>query len=160
MHWIDLVLVLILLGFAVLGWKRGSLLTLGQVIASIIGFLIARSTSPWLGALITLFMPGRPGLAQLIAFIIIFFIIERLLGMLVGLVNVVFKLITSLPIISTVDKFFGFLLGILEGIVFVGSSAYLVMTLRLDASLMAWLSSSFVARYVQQAFQYLLGYFL
>ncbi len=160
MHWIDLVLVLILIGFGVLGWKRGFILTIGQVIGSIIGFLIARTTSPWLGAVIALFMPSRPGLAQLIAFIIIFFIIERLIGILVGLVNVVFKIITALPIISSVDKFLGFVLGIVEGIVFVGSSVYLVMTLRLDASLMAWLSSSTVSHYVQQAFQYLLGYFL
>ncbi|MDO8617390.1 MAG: CvpA family protein [Candidatus Uhrbacteria bacterium] len=160
MHWIDLVLVLILIGFGVLGWKRGTILTIGQVFGSIIGFLIARTTSPWLGAIIALFMPGRAGLAQLIAFIIIFFLIERLIGMLVGLVNVVFKIITKLPIISGVDKFLGFLFGLVEGIVFVGSSVYLIVTLRLDAALVAWLSGSIVSRYVQKTFEFLLGYFL
>lgn len=160
MTWFDLVLFLILFAFGVLGWKRGSILTIGQVIGAIIGFLIARTTSPWLGAVIALFMPDRAGLAHLIAFIIIFFLIERLIGLLVKLVNFIFKIITSLPIISKVDAALGFLLGIVEGIVFVGSTIYLVMTLRLEPTVMTWVSGSILSRYVQQVFEYLLGYFL
>ena len=54
----------------------------------------------------------------------------------------------------------GAIIGLAEGIVIVGASTYLVLALRVDASLMTWLGSSTVAKYCETIFFKLLGFLL
>ena len=157
---VDIILVLILLGLAGRGWKQGFVESLAELIGAVIAFLIARTFSPWLGSLFGTMMPGRAGLAQFIAFIIIFLLVAKLIGWVLMLAAKMLKIITSLPIISLVNKLLGGILGLLSGIVFVGSSVYLVLTFHLEPHLVAWLGSSTVARFTERIFATMLRFLL
>ncbi|MSR85071.1 CvpA family protein [Candidatus Uhrbacteria bacterium] len=157
---LNILLVIVLALCVIGGWKRGAILTLGRVVAAILAFLIAKNWSPLLGNLIGIVMPNRSGLTQLIAFIVILFVVERLISLLASLANVVLKIITSLPIISFLNKIIGAILGLAEGVIFFGSAIYMVMAGRLDPTLMSWISGSFIAGWIHFGFRYLMAYFL
>lgn len=157
---VDIVLLLILVGFFGRGWKHGFVDALGEFIGAIIAFLIARWLSVFLAAPVGVLMPGHPGLARFIAFLLIFLIVGKLIGWLFGFVAALLKIVTSLPLISLANKILGGVIGFLTGIIFVGSAVYLVLTFRLDDQLVRWLASSTVARYTEQVFSSLLRFLL
>ena len=157
---LNILLVIVIVLFISGGWKRGAVLTFGRVVAAILAFLIAKNWSPLLGNLIGIVMPSRSGLAQFIAFIVILFVVERLISLLASLANFILKLITSLPIFSALNKFIGAILGLVEAVIFFGSAIYIVMAGRLDPTLMSWISGSSIAGWIHFAFRYIMAYFL
>ena len=72
--------------------------------------------------------------------------------MLLGIVVVMLKIVTSLPIISWINKALGAILGFVLIVIFIGSTAYLVINTKLDPDLIRWFSSSVIAQYCQKAF--------
>ena len=157
---INILLVILLLLFIAGGAKRGLVLTLGRVVAAIVAFLIAKNYAPLLGGVIGFVLPNRAGLAQFFAFIVILFLVERLINVLASLVNTLLKVVTLLPVISFLNGLGGSILGLAEGVIFLGAAIYIVMTGRLDPTLMQWISSSFIAGYIHFGFRFLLAYFL
>ncbi len=157
---VDIVLLLIILSFVGRGWRSGFVEALGELIGAVIAFVVARYFAPGLGQILVLLMPGRLGLAQFIGFVIVFIIVIRLVGWLFTLADKILKIITSLPIISSVNKIIGAILGLFTGIVLVGSSVYVVLSLRLDPTLLTWLGGSTVARWSMSAFTSVLRFLL
>lgn len=157
---VDIVLFLIILSFIGRGYRNGFVESLGELVGAVIAFLVARFFAPGLGQILVLLMPGRLGLAQFVGFVLVFVIVLRLIGWLFTLADSLLKIITSLPIISSLDKIIGAVLGIFTGIVLVGSASYTVLTLHLDPTLMTWLGSSTVARWSMSAFTSVLRFLL
>ena len=157
---VDIILILILIAFMGRGWRNGFIDSLGELIGAIIAFLAARAWSLPLASPISTFMPENPGLARLIAFIVIFLIVVKLIGWIFGMVAKLLKIVTSLPLISSANKILGSILGFLTGFVFVGSTVYLVLTFRLDDRLVRWLAGSTVALYTEKVFSSLLRFLI
>ncbi|PIP60842.1 hypothetical protein COX00_01045 [Candidatus Uhrbacteria bacterium CG22_combo_CG10-13_8_21_14_all_47_17] len=157
---IDIVLAVALLGFTARGWKNGLIESFGELLGAILAFLAARAWSPMFGRIIGAILPGREGLARFIAFVIVFLIIARFIGWLFTLTAKLLRIVTSLPIISLFNRILGACFGFLGGIVFVGSSVYLVLTFHLDAMLVSWLGSSSIALWSERAFSGLLRFLL
>ena len=157
---VDIILILILLAITMRGWKQGFVDALGEFLGAIISFLVARAWSVPLAGFFGFLFPGRIGLARFIAFIVLFLVVAKIIGWLFHLAAVALKIVTSLPLISLVNKLFGGILGALTSIVFVGSAVYLVFTYRLDDRLVRWLALSPVARYTEHVFSSLLRFLL
>lgn len=157
---VDIVLILILVAITARGWRQGFVDSLAELIGAVIAFLVARAMSPWVADWLLFLLPGRPGLIRFIAFVIVFAFVMRLVGWLLGLAADLLNLVARLPLISMVNSLLGAVLGFLSGIVLVGSSVYLVMTFRLDPTLMSWLGASRVAGYAQTVFSGLLRFLL
>jgi len=157
---VDIVLLLIILSFVGRGWRNGLVETLGELVGEIIAFVVARSFSSSVGSIVSLFLPGRSGLAEFIGFVLIFVVILRFVGWFFTWVDRVLKIVTKLPIISSIDKIAGAILGIFTGLILVGSSVYVVLTLRLDPTLVAWLSGSFIGRSTMTLFTNALRFLL
>lgn len=157
---VDIVLVVVILSFAGRGWKDGAVESLGGLIGTVIAFLASRFFSNYFGLPFGLLFPGREGIGRLIAFIIIFVLIYRLVGWLFTLAAKLLKVVTSLPVVSLLDSIIGAACGLLSGIVLVGSTVYLVMSFRLDPTVMDWLSRSTVAGWSRLAFENVLRFLL
>ncbi|MCC7522555.1 CvpA family protein [Candidatus Uhrbacteria bacterium] len=157
---VDIILVVVILSFAARGWKDGAVESLGGLIGTVIAFLGARYVSNYFGLPFGLLFPGREGIGRLIAFILIFVLIYRLVGWLFTLAAKLLKVVTSLPVVSLVDGIIGAACGFLSGVVLVGSSVYLVMSFRLDPTLMDWLSRSTVAGWSRLTFENVLRFLL
>lgn len=157
---VDIVLFLIILSFIGRGYRNGFVESLGELVGAVIAFLAARFFAPGFGQILVLLMPGRLGLAQFVGFVLVFVVVLRLIGWLFTLADSLLKIITSLPIISSLDKVIGAVLGVFTGIVFVGSVTYTVLTLHFDPTLMTWLGGSTVARWSMSAFTSVLRFLL
>lgn len=155
---IDIVLALLILGFAGAGAKDGFVYTLGRLIGAVLGFIAARAWSIYLVGFFGIFMPA--GWARLIAFILIFVLITRLAGLAFKLVDGLFEILKLLPFLKSIDKLLGALLGLVEGVIVLGGVIYLVLNFHLSPTLINWFATSFVAIWIEGVFHTLLGLLL
>ncbi len=135
------------------GYKAGAVQGLADILSSIIAFVLARWSYGFFAKLLALIVPnGDSGLARFLAFVLVFITIWKIISMLLGIVVVMLKIVTSLPIISWINKALGAILGFVLIVIFIGSTAYLVINTKLDPDLIRWFSSSVIAQYCQKAF--------
>ncbi|MBU1146153.1 CvpA family protein, partial [Patescibacteria group bacterium] len=93
----DLILILILGGFVLYGLWFGLINTLGVLVGTIAGaFLAARWYEPvadWAGFL----FGGHTNLAKVVCFLILFIIINRLVGLVFWLIDKIFSFFKIIP---------------------------------------------------------------
>ncbi len=155
---VDVILILLLLGFAGAGAKDGFVHTLGRLLGAIVAFLAARAWSAKISWLFAIVMPQ--GWARLVAFILIFILITRLAGWVFKLIDGLFQIIKLLPFIKSIDKLLGAILGFGEGFIMLGGAIYLITAFQLSPMLVAWVTSSGVAVWIGTVFSKLLGVLL
>ena len=157
---VDIVFGLLLIGFFIGGYRKGLVVAFGQLLGVLIGFTIARHSSAWLGDLIGKWFHANAGIAHIIAFVLIFLLVDRLFGLVIGLIDRVVKILSIIPFLSTINGLLGSILGLLEGVVLLGSSVYLIKSLYLHPTLVAWVTQSRVAPFLEQVFYKALGFLL
>jgi len=121
---VDIVILIALLGFTGNGWRAGAVESLGRLLGAIIGYLVAKSYVGWLVGLVGLFVPKT--WAFLVSFVIVFLIVDHLVGFLFHLADSALKIITWLPIIKQINSLIGAVFGLLEGIVVIGGITWLL----------------------------------
>ena len=151
----NIIVVLLLIGFVGAGMKDGFIQTLGRLVGAVIGFIAARLWFVSVSAIIAPFMPS--GWARLVAFIVIFIVITRLVGFAFKLVDGMYKILSFLPFLKSINSLLGALLGLLEGFILLGGAIYLIVTFKLVPSLTALLTASSVAMWVETVFHSLLS---
>lgn len=156
---VDVILLVLLLGFVAQGWRDGLVKTLGHLVGAVIGFVVARAWCSLVGAWLGHLIPLRQGVLQFLAFILIFLIIDRLVGLLVALLDKVFKIVAWLPIIAQVQKLIGAFFGLIEGMIAIGAAAYVITSARLDASLIGYVTGSHIASFCQYWFRFVIELF-
>jgi len=155
---VDIILILVLLGFAGAGAKDGFVHTLGRLLGAILAFLAARAWSAKIAWLFAIVMPQ--GWARLVAFILIFILITRLAGWVFKLIDGLFQIVKLLPFIKSIDKLLGAILGFGEGFIMLGGAIYLITAFHLSPTLVAWVTSSGTAIWIGSVFSKLLGVLL
>ncbi len=146
----DVSLMFVLLIFVGMGGKDGFIHTLGRLLGAILGFILARSWSSWLAAILGVFLPI--GWARVIAFLALFLIINRLMGYALTIVDGIFRFITILPFLKSVDLLLGAAFGFSEAIVLLGGMIYLITTFKPVPSLFALANASKVAQWIMSIF--------
>jgi len=143
----DLILLIILGGFVAYGLWFGLIHTLGVLVGTIAGaFLAARwydDVASWLGFL----FGGRENLAKVICFLILFIIINRLVGLVFWLVDKIFSFLKIIPFLSTINRLLGAVFGFLEGVLVLGLTLYLAERYPIGDWFMNYLADSKVADY-------------
>jgi hypothetical protein len=148
---IEIILIVLLLAVAARGWKIGFVESLGELVGAVIAFEVGRYVSAWFGS---------TGVTRFLVFVIVALVISKLIGTLFHIAAKLLKIVTSLPLISLLNKALGGLLGLLSGIVLIGSTTYIVLFYRLDPTLMSWLGSSHVALWCESTFSSTLRFLL
>ena len=135
---LDLILVLIVFFFIFSGFWFGFIHTLGSLVGTVAGVLVAghyfESFSAKLGGLAM----GNTGVAKVVAFIIIFLLVSRLVGFVFWLINRLFNIIAKIPLIKSFNRIGGGILGFAEGVIVTGialviAGKYLTATWFMDA---------------------------
>lgn len=147
MLFIDILLICILAGFALFGLWFGLVHTLGSLIGTVLGVLIAsRYYEPFADWLIGITGWGD-NVARVIVFIIAFLIINRLVGVIFFFIERFTSIFTRLPIIGGFNRLFGFLFGLLEGVITVGVIIYFIERFPLSDAIMDSIAASVIAPY-------------
>ena len=125
MAWFDIIIIVILAGFAWYGFFFGFIQVIGNLAGLVSGaYLASRFYIPifnWLDP----FIPGSSIIAKIIIFIICFGIISRLVSWLFVLIEQAFKVISIIPLLKTANRVLGLIFALAEGIFILGIVAYL-----------------------------------
>ncbi|KKW42027.1 MAG: Colicin V production protein [Candidatus Magasanikbacteria bacterium GW2011_GWA2_56_11] len=146
----DVVLLIVIGGFALFGLWFGLIHTLGSLFGTIVGAYIAsRYYQPLADWLIK--VTGWPeNTARVVMFILAFIIIARLVGFAFWIVDKLLSIITRLPFISSINRILGLFLGLLEGVLTIGLLFYFVERFPVSEKLMTLLAASQVAPYASK----------
>ncbi|MFA6918623.1 MAG: CvpA family protein [Patescibacteria group bacterium] len=121
---IDVILIAIILFFGAAGVFFGFIGSVGSLIGLFVGAWAAgRYFSPvadWL----TPIMLGHSDIARVVAFIAIFILINRLIGLVFYLVEKMFNIIAIIPFLKSINRLAGLILGLIEGALVMGLVIY------------------------------------
>lgn len=145
MELIDVILLIIIAGFGMFGFWFGVIHTLGSLLGTVAGaFIASRLFEP-----VTEWLVGITGwpenYASVISFIIIFIIINRIVGFAFWIIDKLTSFFTSLPFIKGLNRFLGSILGLFEGVLTIGLIIYFIERFPLSVDFMEILADSDVA---------------
>jgi membrane protein required for colicin V production len=124
MNIVDIVLLVILAGFILSGFWFGIIHMVGSLVGLLVGAWAAghyyEALAQWGGA----WVGGNMNLARIIAFFVIFVIVNRLFGIVVFLAEKVFKIIAIIPFMKTFNRLLGAAFGLIEGTLVLGLAVY------------------------------------
>ena len=117
---IDIILLIIILGFIINGWQLGLLKTLGSLIGILVGVILAghffSEVSYWLAPM----LGGRENLARIISFITIFIVANGVIAMGIWLLSSTLKLLSFIPFVKLIDHVGGAVIGLICGVLVLG----------------------------------------
>jgi uncharacterized membrane protein required for colicin V production len=139
----DIILVFILAGFVFYGLFFGLIRTIGAFLGVIIGALAAsRLYAPVADWIDPIFF-GYLNLGKVLVFLILFTLINRLIGFLFYLLDQAFNIISILPFLKTINRLGGMALGFLTGSLAIGLVLYVISKYAiLEHWIGKWLSNS------------------
>lgn len=117
---LDFVLIIILFFFTFSGFWFGLIHTFGALVGTIAGVLVAGHYFETGASLISPIFMGNTNLAKIVAFILIFIIVNRLVGLVFWVINKLFNVIAIIPFLKTINRLAGAVLGFLEGSLVLG----------------------------------------
>ncbi len=150
----DIILVLIVLGFVAGGWKDGFVTAFGRVVGSLAGFVLAQKALPILQPIVGAVLPDD--WTTLIAFLVIFLLVNRIIGFLFGLLGGVTHFLAYIPGVGLVNSIIGGFLGLIEGVIMTGGAIWLIISFNIFPSVLGPLQGSTVSGWIQTAFQQVL----
>ncbi len=146
MVWFDIVIIIILAGFAWYGFFYGLIRAVGNLIGLIVGAYIAAHYYLDVYAYLDKIIPGNVGIGKIVVFILCFTVVSRLVSWIISLIERGFDLISIVPFLKSANRLLGLAFGLLEGIFALGVAAY-ILTRHLPAALplARWLEDSMLA---------------
>lgn len=142
---IDIILLVVFLGFVGAGFRFGLVHTLGSIIGIIIGVIVATNFYGSISPFLQLFLL-KSEIANWLAFIIIFIIINRLIGYVVHALDKGFKIFKIIPFISSINRLGGALLGFAEATFSLGMILYMATVFMGDSALAVAIENSAFAK--------------
>jgi membrane protein required for colicin V production len=120
----DVILLLILACFIFYGLFFGLIRTLGSIVGVLAGaFLASRyylQVFDWIGSISF----GYDNIGKVVVFILLFTIINRLVGLVFAILDRTFNIISIIPFLKTINRLAGAFLGFLEGALILGLIIY------------------------------------
>ncbi|MBI4281179.1 CvpA family protein [Candidatus Uhrbacteria bacterium] len=126
MSFIDLLLYILLGGFALYGFWFGLIHTLGGLVGVVLSSVFASRLYEPLAAKLFPLVDGDPNAVRAITFIAVFIIITRLVGFVFWILERVFKIIAVIPFLKSINRLAGAVFGFLEGVFLLGGIIFVL----------------------------------
>ena len=111
MNILDLILIGAILLFGLLGFRKGFIQTIGGIVGVVVATVLAGKYFLLAGNFF-----GSTNLANVVAFLAIFSITIKLVGLAFWALGKLFRVISILPFVKTFDRALGTVLGLAQGI--------------------------------------------
>lgn len=144
----DIILMILVGGFALFGFWFGLIHTLGSFLGAILGSLVAGHFYTPVAQWLLSFRGGNENIVKVITFILLFVLASRLVGLLFMLIEKMFNLLKIIPFFSLINRLAGTILGFLEGVLVIGMSLLVISKFPLTISFTAALAQSVVASWL------------
>ena len=129
MQLLDVVLLIVLIGFAGFGFAAGLVRAVASLALTIFSVIIASRIYTDVAVWILPESWSSRFLVKMTVFIILSLLLGRLSGVLVNVIQKVFDVVAIIPFTKTLNRILGFVFGLIEGLVVAGSVLALVMYL-------------------------------
>jgi len=140
----DVILLIILAGFVFYGLFFGLIRTLGSLVGVVVGlwltFVFYLTVFDWVKNLFF----GHELAGKIITFIVLFTLINRLIGLIFAILDRTFDLLSVIPFLKTINRLAGAALGFVEGGLVLG----FILLYISQTSFNAWLVPSKVAPFL------------
>ena len=147
LSWLDLLIVLSVFGYVWGGFWTGLIQSIGGLVGLFLGEIIASRYYEHFSGLVSPLFNGNQIFAKMFAFILIFLIVTRLVGLAFYLVNKIFNFIAIIPGLKFLNRLGGAIFGFLEGGLFVGITLQFMVRLPISAHLAQTVHDSKLATY-------------
>jgi len=152
----DIVLLIILGGFALFGLYSGFIRAVGSLcgaaIATFVSIRIYDPTAWWIGH----YTGWSLNVTRVVAFVLLFFLLSRLVTLAFWLIEKILKVIIQVPFIRSLDRILGLTLGLLEGVLAMGIMFYFISRFPISDWFMKEMAKSVVVPVVTQPVRVLL----
>lgn len=125
----DIILIIILAGFVLKGFRLGLIEGIGSLIGIIVGLLVAANYYVGLADSLEWVFMGSQTVAQIICFLLIFIVVNRLIATIFWIFDKMFKIIAIIPFLKTFNRLLGAALGFIEGVFVIGIVLHLLVNL-------------------------------
>jgi uncharacterized membrane protein required for colicin V production len=153
---LDLVVILVIFLFIAFGFALGFIHALGSLVGIVLGSFIAGLYYQVFGDWLKPYLLGWGSASNVLAFLIIFAIANRLVGLVFYIVDKIFHIIAIIPFVKSFNRLIGAIFGAIEGVLFVGVVMYVISQL----SVSDWLLSAVEGSQLAQWMIYLTGVIL
>lgn len=143
----DVILLIILFGFILFGIFFGFIHALGSLFGVVIGTWVAGHYFTPFAEWLTPFFAGNETWAKAVAFLIIFMLVNRLVGLVFYVIGKAFNLISIIPFLKTINRLLGAILGFFEGVLVIGIVIYVVSQFGVSSWLDDLFATSKIAKY-------------
>lgn len=143
----DLILLGIIGAFAAFGLWFGLVHTIGSLVGTVLGVYLASRYYEVAANWLIQTTGWGANTSKVIIFVIVFFLINRLVGLGFWFIDKILSVITRLPFISSVNRILGAVFGALEGAIVLGIIFYFIVRFPVGDSIMNALNLSKVAPY-------------
>ncbi len=155
MPWIDIGLLVLIVGFTLVGFWLGFVQMMGNLLGTFLGITVAgRLVDP-----VMTWMHSDSGWTRVIVFIVAYSIVSRVFDVVFWFVRKTFGVISWLPLAGLANRMVGAVLGLAEGIIAIGAALFVASAFVPEPTLQAWLATSSVAwalLAIMQLFKFLL----
>ncbi len=141
----DIILLVVLIGFALFGLWFGLVHTIGSLIGTAFGVYLASRYYEPLANWIINFTSWDQNYVKVIIFVLTFILIARLVGFVFWIMEKVLLIFTRLPFIHGLDKLLGMVFGVVEGAVVIGVSLFFISRFPISLTFMDGLAHSQLA---------------
>lgn len=147
LSWLDLLIVLSVFGYVWGGLWTGLIQSIGGLVGLFLGEIIASRYYLHFSNTVAPVFNGNQILAKIFAFILIFLLVTRLVGLAFFLVNKIFNFFAIVPGLKMLNRLGGALFGFLEGGLFVGITLQFMVRLPISPHLTQLIHNSMLATY-------------
>lgn len=123
---LDIILLIILGGFTMFGLWFGFLHTMGSLLGTVVGAFVASHFYTPIASWVFGLTGGSENLVKVIVFLLVFIIVNRLVGFAFWVIEKVFNILKIIPFLSTVNRLLGGVLGLIEGSLVIGLTLYFI----------------------------------
>lgn len=143
----DVVLLIILGCFALFGLWFGLIHTLGALVGTIIGALAAGYYYDGWAQYLSAAFGGGLNVWRVIVFLVIFTVVNRLIGLVFYILERIFRIVSIIPFLKSINRLAGGILGFIEGALVIGLTLYFAGHYPLGSWFEAMVSGSKFAPY-------------
>lgn len=137
---LDLILILILVGFVLGGYKKGFVASLGSLVGWVLTILIMARLYPWL---LNYFEGGF--WTKVLVFILALIIISIIISIAIWIVEKIFKFFHFIPGVKSLNKILGAAFGLISGLLLVSFVVWMLLKLPVEAN---WLNTQIQNSYL------------
>ncbi|GEM_PF-189586 len=144
----DLMLLIILLLFASAGFRFGLIHAVGSLVGIAVGLVVAGRMYEVVALKIVPYIGGSEALARFFAYLVIFILVNRLVGVAFWILERTYNILAIVPGLKLINRGLGALLGFIEGILVLGVIFHLIGRVPVLGTAMAPIARSQLAQWI------------